>query len=351
MRSILKMAALKMAAASLALLGVATAAAAQDGPIRWKMQSAFPLSLPVTGPLSKLVVERLDTMSDGQISIRLFEPGALVPALQTFDSVGAGAIETGWASAGFWTGKIPAATFFNGVPFGPDIPEYLGWMKHGGGQQIYEELYGRHNVRGLICTAMPPESAGWYRKEINKPEDFRGLKMRYLGLGARVLEKLGVSTQLISVGDVYPALELGTIDAAEISNPAIDLKIGLHQVAKFNYFPGWHQQTTLLEMLVNLDKWNGLSKGRQMMFETVCEAGIAFSMAEGGAIQPPAMAELEAKGVQMRQFSPEIMDALRKAWAEVAEEESAADPEFKRVWDSLSTFRETYAQWRKLGYM
>ena len=109
MRSILKMAALKMAAASLALLGVATAAAAQDGPIRWKMQSAFPLSLPVTGPLSKLVVERLDTMSDGQISIRLFEPGALVPALQTFDSVGAGAIETGWASAGFWTGKIPAA--------------------------------------------------------------------------------------------------------------------------------------------------------------------------------------------------------------------------------------------------
>jgi TRAP-type mannitol/chloroaromatic compound transport system substrate-binding protein len=338
------------AAAALMLLGLG-GAQAQDGKLRWKMQSAFPGSLPVTGPLSRMIVEKLDAMSGGDIQIKLYEPGALVPALQTFDSVSAGAVESGWTSAGFWTGKIPAATFFNGVPFGPDVPEYLGWMKHGGGQQLYDEIYGRYNVKGLICTAMPPEAAGWFRKEIRGLDDLKGLKMRFLGLGAKTMEKLGVSTQLIAVGDVYPALELGTIDAAEIANPAIDAKIGLQQVAKWNYFPGWHQQTTLLEVIVNGDKWKALSTAHKAMFETACEAGIAFSMAEGGAIQPDAIDALKAKGVKLERLPPEILTALEAAWKEVAAEESAKDPEFKKVWESLSAFRARYAEWRKLSAM
>jgi TRAP-type mannitol/chloroaromatic compound transport system substrate-binding protein len=317
----------------------------------WQMQSTFPGSLTQLGTLGKWVAQRVGDVTDGQIVIEFQEPGAIVPAFEAFDAVASGAVEAAWSTPGYWAGKVPALQFMTAVPFGPEAGEYLAWMKFGGGHELMDELYARHNLKGVLCGLIAPEASGWFRQEINSPDDFRGLKMRFFGLGAKVMEKMGVSTQLLPGGDIFPALELGTIDAAEFSMPAIDLNLGFYQVAQHYYFPGWHQMATLFDLLINLDVWESLDEQTQLKIETVCTAALAYGFAEGEAIQFAALEELESKGVQIHYWSDEILEALHDAWLEVVEEESAGDPDFKRVWDSLSQFRERYARWKELGYL
>ena len=187
--------------------------------------------------------------------------------------------------------------------------------------------------------------------EIETADDLQGLKMRFFGLGARVMEKMGVSTQLLAPGDIFPALERGTLDATEFSQPAIDLNLGFYQVAKHYYFPGWHQQSTYLELLVNLDTWKALSDTQRAQVETACRANIQTTIAEGEAIQVEALNTLRDKGVVIHQWPEEILASLEAAWLEVVAEESAEDADFKRVWESLSAFRETYQTWNSLGYL
>ena len=175
--------------------------------------------------------------------------------------------------------------------------------------------------------------------------------MRFFGLGAKVLEKLGVSTQLLAAGDIFPALELGTIDAAEFSMPAIDLDLGFYQVAKHYYFPGWHQPTSMIELMVNLDDWNSLSATQQQIITSVCKESILQTFAQGEAIQFPALQALESKGVTVHRWSPDILDALESAWMEVVDEESEKDADFARVWAALSEFRANYKIWGDLGYL
>jgi TRAP-type mannitol/chloroaromatic compound transport system substrate-binding protein len=333
-------------AASVSLL--AGGAGAQEV---WQMQSTFPGSLTQLGTLGKLVAERVTAVTDGQLAIEFQEPGALVPALETFDAVASGAVEAGWSTPGYWAGKVPALQLFSAVPFGPEPGEYLAWIKFGGGKELFEEIYHRHNIHGIHCGIIAPEASGWFRREINSVEDLQGLKMRFFGLGASVMEKLGVSTQLLAAGDIFPALERGTIDATEFSMPAIDLNLGFHQVAKHYYFPGWHQQATLQDLMVNLDVWEGLDDLTKLRIETVCDANIAYGLAEGEALQFAALEELVSHGVTLHQWSPEILAAFEDAWAEVVEEETAADPDFKRAWESLSEFRQRYARWKELGYL
>ena len=175
--------------------------------------------------------------------------------------------------------------------------------------------------------------------------------MRFFGLGAKVMEKLGVSTQLLSAGDIYPALELGTIDATEFSMPAIDLKLGFHQVAKYYYFPGWHQQSTFFDLMINKEKWEGLDKTQQAQIEAVCNDNLAYGFAEGEAIQFAALKELQEKGVNIKKWSPEMLDAMRGAWEEVAGELAAQDADFKEAYDSLQGFRANYKIWKDIGYL
>jgi TRAP-type mannitol/chloroaromatic compound transport system substrate-binding protein len=317
----------------------------------WQMQSTFPGSLQQLGAMGKLIAERVTAITDGELTIEFQEPGAMVPALETFEAVASGAAEAGWSTPGFWAGKVPALQLFAAVPFGPEPGEYLAWMKFGGGNELFEEIYHVHNIHGIICGVIAPEASGWFRKEIDSVEDFQGLKMRFFGLGASVMEKLGVSTQLLAAGDIFPALERGTIDATEFSMPAIDLDLGFYQVAKHYYFPGWHQQATLQDLMVNLDVWEGLDDLTKLRIETACDANITYGLAEGEALQFAALDELEGHGVTLHQWSPEILDALHEAWLEVVEEQSAADADFERAWESLSGFRERYARWRDLGYL
>jgi TRAP-type mannitol/chloroaromatic compound transport system substrate-binding protein len=322
-------------------------AAAAD--LSWDMQSTYPSSLPQLGSLGKRIAERIGAVTDGTIEVKFQEPGAIVPALETFDAVSAGAVQAGWSAPGFWTGKDIGFAMFSSVPFGPAAPEYLAWMKFGGGEELMRKLYARYNIHSLPCAIIAPEAAGWFRKEISTTEDLKGLKMRFFGLGARVMEKLGVSTQLLGPGDIYPALERGAIDATEFAMPAIDLGLGFHNVARYYYFPGWHQQSTILDLTINMDAWEELTDTQRTQIETVCDAALTYGLAEGEAIQFEALRKLQAEGVEIKTWSPEILQAMETAWNEVVEEEKRNSPAFAEAWDSLSAFRENYRVWRDIA--
>jgi len=334
-----------------AAIGLGADAGAQDKVVRWKMQSAFPATLDVVGEGGPVLSRNLERISDGKLNVKFFEPGALVPPLQTLDAVHKGSIEAAWTTAGFHAGKIPSAPFFTTVPFGPNAGEFFAWLNYGGGDQLKEEIYGRFNAYAPNCGVIAPEASGWFRKEIKTAEDLRGLKMRFFGLGAKVMEKLGVTTQLIAPGDVYPALELGTIDAAELAFPSLDLKAGFHQVAKHYYFPGWHQQSSVLEFLMNKPKWEELSAQHKAMIEVACGENIRWMFSTSEARQFKALEEIKSKGVTIHHWPTDILARMRTAWDEVVREESAKDADFKRTYESYAAFREKYAIWRKHGYM
>ncbi len=319
--------------------------------VRWKMAAAFPSSMVILGETGIKFTEKIDEVSGSSIKIKYFEPYALVPPLEIFDAVSSGSIDAGWSTPGYWAGKIPALQFFTTFPFGPAPGEYFAWLRYGGGNEIFRELYHEHNIHPIHCIATSPEASGWFRKEIKTVEDLKGLKMRFFGLGAKVMEKLGVSTQLLAGGDIYPALELGTIDATEFAMPAIDIALGFNDIADHYYFPGWHQPASLGELIINLDKWNSLSSQQRAQIEVTCGEMLLDSLANSEAAQPPAIKKLEELGVQIHKWSPEMIALFEEKWLEVVEEESEKNEQFSRVWNSVKKFRTSYARWRDLGYL
>jgi TRAP-type mannitol/chloroaromatic compound transport system substrate-binding protein len=325
--------------------------AAADDMVRWKYASAYPGRMAQLGRIGRDLPKKLAAISGGAIRLRYFEPNALAPPLEYFDAVSAGAIDAAWTTPGYWYGKEKALVLFSSVPFGPSAGEYMAWYYYGGGAPLMDGIYARHGLKSLICAVIAPEASGWFRKEIKSLDDLKGLKMRFFGLGARVMQKLGVATQLLAGGDIYPALERGTIDAAEYSMPAIDLDLGFNQIAKHYYFPGWHQQSTFLELLMNRKKWDALGKTRKAQFEIACGDNVREGLAEGEAIQAKALETLKKKGVQIHRWGPEFLAAFEKAWHEVAAEDAAVDPTFAKVWRSYTDFRARYRIWKEIGYL
>ena len=325
--------------------GTATAAAVQ-----WKMASAYSARLPQLGTLAKRLETQVWRVSGGTMEIRFHEPGTLVPADQIFDAVASGAIDAAFASPASLTGRASALDLFSAVPFGPTAGEYLAWIEFGGGQALMESLYRRHNIQAVACGLLAPEASGWFRKEIRVADDFKGLRMRITGLGARVMEKLGVVTVPLAGGDIFVALEDGSLDAAEFSMPAIDRFLGLERLAKNYYLPGWHQPATLFPLIVNLDQWEKLEAIQKTRVEVVCGDNLRYGLAEGEALQFAALRNLQAKGVRVRRWPRPILEALERAWRDVVDEKTLADADFRRVWNSLAAFRKDYAIWRELGY-
>ncbi len=338
------------AAVSLAV-AVAGSAGALAGKVRLKIESTYPTKLVQLGTLGKSLEKTINTISGGTVRVKLYEPGALVPALEVFDAVKSGAVDAGWSTPGYWQGKEPALALFAAVPFGPSAGEYLAWMWYGGGEKMMQEIYHRHNIHSILCGVIAPEASGWFREPVKSITDLKGKKMRFFGLGAKVMQKLGVDTQLLAAADIYPALERGTIDATEFSMPAIDLNLGFYQIAKHYYFPGWHQQSTLFELIINKKKWDAMDAQQKAVLETACKANVAIGLAEGEAIQFKAMKTLQEKGVQLHKWSKADLDVLRKTWNEVANELAAQNADFKKAWESLQKFREDYKLWKQYGYL
>ncbi|MEJ2228602.1 MAG: TRAP transporter substrate-binding protein [Alphaproteobacteria bacterium] len=332
--------------------GLSASANAADKKILLKTPVAFSTNLPGLGTPIVRVAKQLERSSGGSIKMKVYEPKKLVAPFEILDAVSSGKVNSGYATAGYWAGKIKASPLFSAVPFGPEAGEYMAWLYYGNGSKLYQEMYDKagYNVHVLPCAIIAPETSGWYSKEMTAA-DFKGLRIRFFGLGGKVVQKLGASTSLLPAGEIFDNLEKKAIDATEFSMPAIDKRLGFHKILKYNYFPGWHQQATVFELLINKDAWKGMSDTQQAVVENVCKASMADSFAEGEAVQFDAMTEnVEKNGVVIKQWTKEDLDTFRKAWDEVVAEESK-DPSFKKVYDDLKTFRDGYALWKKNAFL
>ena len=333
---------------------IAAPAAQAADKLLLKTPIAFSTALPGLGSPIPRVAEQLDLMSGGTLKMKVYEPGKLVPPFEILDAVSSGKINSGYTTAGYWAGKIPAAPLFSAVPFGPEAGEYMAWLYYGNGMSLYQEMYDQagYNVKVIPCAVIAPETSGWFAKEINSPDDLDGLKMRFFGLGGKVMQKLGVATSLLPGGEIFPALEKGAIDATEFSMPAIDARLGFHKLVKFNYFPGWHQQATVFEMLINKDVWNGASEQHRAIIENACKASMADSFAEGEAIQHDALIDnVENNGVQIKQWDDAMLDVFRATWEEVAAEEATNDLFFAKVLMDMDDFRAGYSVWKENAFL
>jgi TRAP-type mannitol/chloroaromatic compound transport system substrate-binding protein len=326
-------------------------AAAQEKKLRFNMAGAFPSTTAIFGTGQLYFVDKVKKISGGSIDIKYFEPGALVPASQYFDAVSAGNLDSAMTGLGFFTGKEIALALYSAVPFGPEAGEYLAWIRYGGGEQLMQELTAKFNIEAMLCGLISPEASGWFRKEIKSLDELKGLKMRFFGLGANVMQKMGVQTQILQPGEIFQALQLGTIDATEFSMPVMDQTLGFHQVAKHYYFPGWHQMATFVHLIFPKQKWAELSDTHKEIIKSACQDTMLHQFTEGEAVQAKAMKDIQAKGVTLHYWSKDILDAYRTAWGEVIEEQKAKSPEFAKAWASLSKFREEYKVWRQYGYL
>jgi len=340
--------------ASAIAMSLLSSAAYAEKRILLKTPIYYNSSLPGLGSTIKYVQQGLKDLSGNSIKMKVYEPNKLVHPKEILDAVSTGKVQAGYATAGNWGGKIPAARLFSAVPFGPEAPEYLAWFYHGNGNKLHQELYDNNNlnVKVQICGILAPETSAWFNTPITKPEDLKGLKMRFFGLGALVMEKLGVSTVGLPGGEIFPALEKGVIDATEFSMPVVDKRIGLHKLLKYNYFPGWHQQATMMELIINQDTWKKMSKSQQSMIEHVCKSATLDALALGEALQAPVLKEnVENNGVINKYWSPTMLATFKNKWLEVAAQESAKDPAFKRIYDDLETFRATYDLWEANAFL
>lgn len=339
-------------ATTLSLCVLSTAGLAQEKKVLLKVPTTFSTNLIGLGTPLPAFKKSLESINS-TIKVKIYEPKKLVAPFEILDAVSSGKVNAGWSTAGYWKGKMPAAAIFSSVPFGPEAPEFFAWLYEGNGLKLYQKMYddAKYNVHVTPCAINSPETAGWFRKEINSPEDLKGLKMRFFGLGADVMTKLGVATSLLPGGEIFSALEKGVIDASEFSIPAVDKRLGFYKIAKYNYFPGWHQQATVFELLINKKTWNNMSQMQQNAISLTCKANMTASLAEGEAAQGAAIREnIEKNGVIVKKWTPEMLNAFRGAWKE-ALVDLRKDSTFNDVWKDLSTFREEYKYWSNLAFL
>lgn len=334
-----------------ASLGLSATAHADD--LRWKMPVAFSTKLPGLGSPAAWVADKLNKTSGGSIKIKVYEPKELVPPFEILQSVSDGKVGAGYTWIGYDQGKVASVPLFAAVPFGLKPPAFAGWYYYGGGHEMLQEVYANKgfNVHAQLCGIIGPETAGWYKQPITSLKDYEGMKIRFAGLGGKVLEKLGASVTMMPGGELFQALEKGTIDATEFSMPAIDKILGFNQIVKNNLFPGWHQPFTAQYMLINGDQWKSASEQQKALVESTCTAGTMMGLAEGEYKNGAVLADLIENGINVGTIPEEILLELKKITAEVLAEQSANDEDFKRVYESQQAFQKSYVLWDERAYL
>jgi len=341
---------LKKAGLGLAAGTVAAPAIAQTQPqIRWRMASSFPKSLDALFGIAEQIAGRVSRLTDGKFEIRVFAGGEIVPPLQVLDAVQNGTVECGQTASYYYVGKNPAFAFDTALPFGMNCRQQNAWMYYGGGMELTRELFKAHNIINFPCGNTGTQMAGWYRKEIKSVADLKGLKMRIPGLAGQILARLGVVPQQIGGGDIYPALERGTIDAAEWVGPYDDEKLGLNKVAKYYYYPGWWEGSAQLSVYVNIKQWQSLPKSYQEALETACAEANIHMVAKYDAKNTEALRKLVAAGAQLRAFPRPVMEACLKVAYELYDELGAKYPEFKKIYEPWRKFRDDEFLWFRVA--
>ncbi|TBW56026.1 TRAP transporter substrate-binding protein [Marinobacter halodurans] len=330
---------------------VATTPALGADKIRWKMQAAYGSNLPALGDTIPGVLDDLREATDNRIIIKHFEPNKLVPTLNITDAVRTGKLEAGYTWIGYDQGKIPSSTLFSAVPFGMEPWEYMAWWYDGDGQKLAEEIYEKNNVHPVLCGLTGPETGGWFNKEIKSLDDIDGLKIRYAGIGGRILQELGASVTVLPGGEIFQALEKGAIDASEFSLPTVDQKLGFYEVAKYNYFPGWHQPFAAFHLIVNKDKWDAISDADKTMINLACQASVTRNLASAEAYQGKAIEFMKSKGAETRELPEPVLRELQEVTKKVLKKEADQDEDFARVLKSQQAFQAQYQEWQDLGYL
>jgi TRAP-type mannitol/chloroaromatic compound transport system substrate-binding protein len=338
-------------AAVAASASLAAPAIAQSMPeLNWRLTSSFPKSLDTLYGAAEFMSNAVAEATDNKFKIRVFAAGEIVPGLQVADAVQNGTVEMGHTASYYFSGKDLTFALGTAVPFGLNTRQMDAWLTHGGGEQLLNDFYKGFNIYAIATGNTGCQMGGWFRKEIKTVEDLKGLKMRIGSvLAGQVMTKLGVVPQQIAGGDIYPALEKGTIDAAEWVGPYDDQKLGFNKIAPNYYYPGWWEGGPTLHTFIGLEKWNSLPKPYQAIVRWACAAANTWMTSKYDAQNPKALRELVAGGTKLAPFSPAIMEASFNAANEVYAETNAKNPAFKKVYDSMTAFRKDEVLWFRVA--
>ena len=341
---------LKGAGTAAAAGGVAAPAVAQGAPeIKWRLTASWPKSLDTLFGGALNFARYVREATDNRFQIQCFPAGEIVPAQQATEAVASGSVEACHTAPSFMWAKDPTFAFGAAVPFGLNGRMQNAWWYEGGGEALMNAFYAKYNIFGLLAGNTGAQMGGWFRKELNTPDDLKGVKMRIGGFAGAVIQKVGMLPLQLAGSEIYPALEKGTIDAAEWIGPYDDEKLGFYKVAKFYYYPGWWEGGAMTHIHVNKEKWEELPKS----YKAICKAAAALTndamFARYDAQNPVALKRLVANGTQLRPFSEAILDVCFKAANDVYAEISAKNEDFKKHWESTKAFRADQYLWLQLA--
>jgi TRAP-type mannitol/chloroaromatic compound transport system substrate-binding protein len=327
-----------------------TAAAAPRESFNWKMVTTWPPNFPALGTGAIYLAQSIEKASGGRIRIKVYGAGELVPAFEVFDAVASGTAEMGHGGAYYWKGKAESASFFSSVPFGMNAMEMNAWLYFGGGLDLWKEVYAPFGLIPAPAGNSGVQMGGWFNKEIRSIDDLKGLKMRIPGLGGEVLARAGGNPQTTPGSEIFTAMQTGVIDATEWVGPYNDLAFGLHKVAKYYYYPGWHEPGSTLECIVNRQAWEALPEDLKETVTLACRATNDTILAEFTARNHEALSVLvNEHHVQLREFPADVLSRLRTLSQEVLDETAARDPLFRRILTSYRAFEQQAAGWMKIS--
>jgi TRAP-type mannitol/chloroaromatic compound transport system substrate-binding protein len=341
---------LKAAGAGLTASAVAAPAIAQSMPeLKWRLTASWPKSLDTLYGGCEYFAKRIAEITDNRFQIQVFAAGEIVPGLQVLDAVQNATVEMGNTALYYYWGKDPAFTFGTALPFGLNARQMNSWLRFGGGADLLNELLKNFNCTGVAAANTGAQMGGWFRKEIKSVDDLNGLKMRIGGFAGTIVSKLGLVPQQLAAGDIYPALEKGTLDACEWVGPHDDEKLGFYKVARYYYYPGWWEGCGQAHNIINLAKWNELPKSYQSAILTASGDAWEWVIGKYDYANPAALKRLLSQGVQLRAFPQDVMEACYKAALDIYAELSQTNPHFKKLYDSLVAFRGDSLLWLQVA--
>ena len=318
--------------------------------IKWSMVTTWPPGFQGLGTGAEYLAEQINKMSGGRMQVKVYGAGELVPALQVFDAVSSGSVQMGHGASYYWKGKPPAASFFSSVPFGLNAQEMNGWLLQGGGLELWQELYAPYDLIPMPGGNTDIQMAGWFNKEINSIADIQGLKMRIPGLGGAVLKRAGGTPELIAGGEIFSALEMGRIDAAEFVGPYNDLAFGFYKAAKYYYYPGWQEPGTTLEAIINKTAMQELPEDLQAVVKAACLSANVMMLAEFSQKNSAALQTLvEQHKVKVKRLPQDVLDRFEEISEQLVVEQSQGSELAKRIYQSYIDFKAKSVEWKKIS--
>jgi TRAP-type mannitol/chloroaromatic compound transport system substrate-binding protein len=319
--------------------------------IHWRSAPPFPSDRPNVTTLAKEYAQQLAVLSSDKIILPVLPAKEVISANSLFGAIASGRIDALFATADIGVHKEPALALFSAIPFGPSPSDVLSWIEGGNGEEKLKELFNTHNIEPLVCGYMPPESSGWYRNEFTNVEALKDMHIRISGLGAKVMEKSGVTVVNIPPEKILGAFDQDQLDGAVFSSPAVDAKAGFSRFAKNYYFPGWQNQGHPLLLLINNRAWKRLDQERQALLKAACDQHTTRSFAKAAEKQYHGLRDITKQEVNLKRMPSYILTELRKSWKTVLSEEARRNQDFRETWEDLNSFLQTQRLWQEMGHI